>query len=282
MLWKREGEPTVQLENKVAVVTGSSQGIGKGIAARFAREGARVVLNGRHGDTLRQTAEELRQAGGTVLDIEADVTDEQEVDRLFERTLDEFGRVDILVNNAVTHVDMGEGGPFLKMQAPGWNAFMRANLGALFQCTHTAARIMAQQGIRGSIVNISTIGAARAHRYSIAYDAMKGAMDSFTRAVAVDLGPWGIRVNALRPGPIMTEKRPTWNEPRPQPNHHVPLGRFGYPEDIAWAALFLASDEAGFVTGQAFEVDGGLLAQARLPSDDEGKAIATPDNIGEY
>lgn len=119
----------------------------------------------------------------------------------------------------------------------------------------------------------------RAHRYTIAYDSLKGAIDSFTRAVAVDLGPWGIRVNALRPGPIMTEKRPTFSDPSPHPNTHVPLGRMGYPADVAWAAVFLAADDAGFVTGQTFEVDGGLLAQARLPSDDEGKEIVTPDNI---
>lgn len=119
----------------------------------------------------------------------------------------------------------------------------------------------------------------RAHRYTIAYDSLKGAIDSFTRAVAVDLGPWGIRVNALRPGPIMTEKRQTFSDPSPHPNTHVPLGRMGYPADVAWAAVFLAADDAGFVTGQTFEVDGGLLAQARLPSDDEGKEIVTPDNI---
>jgi 3-oxoacyl-[acyl-carrier protein] reductase len=165
------------------------------------------------------------------------------------------------------------------MGVDGWNAFLAANLEGLFRCTHTAATIMADQQIRGSIINISSVGAIRAHRYTIAYDTLKGAIDSFTRAVAVDLGPWGIRVNALRPGPIMTERRSNYAEPAPHPNPHVPLGRFGYPADVAWAAVFLAADDAGFVTGQVFEVDGGLLAQARLPTDDEGKAIFTPENI---
>jgi NAD(P)-dependent dehydrogenase (short-subunit alcohol dehydrogenase family) len=272
----------VLLEGKVAIVTGSSQGIGKGIALRFAQEGAAVVVTGRHADTVQETAEAIRAAGGTVLESVGDVTVAGDVDQLFQQTLERFGRVDILVNNANTSLRQGEQGPLLKMRLEGWQAYLQANLGALFSCTQSAARIMARQQIRGSIINISSIGGARAHRYTIAYDTAKGAIDSFTRATAVDLGPWGIRVNALRPGPIMTEKRPTYHLPHPQPNSHVPLGRFGYPADVAWAAVFLASDDAGFITGQAFEVDGGLLAQARLPTDDEGKEIVTPENIGEY
>jgi NAD(P)-dependent dehydrogenase (short-subunit alcohol dehydrogenase family) len=267
------------LADKVAVVTGSSQGIGKGIALRFAKEGALVVVNGRHEETVQSTANQIREAGGRCLEIVGDVTQRDSIDQLFDRTLAEFGRVDILVNNAVTHVHKGERGPFLRMSLEGWNAFMAANLEALFHGTHVAATIMADQKIGGSIINISSVGAIRAHRYTIAYDALKGAIDSFTRAVAVDLGPWGIRVNALRPGPIMTEKRAAYAEPPPHPNPHVPLGRMGYPADVAWAAVFLAADDAGFVTGQTFEVDGGLLAQARLPTDDEGKVIITPENI---
>jgi 3-oxoacyl-[acyl-carrier protein] reductase len=271
----------MQLAGKVAIVTGSGQGIGKGIALRFAREGAAVVVNARRAETVRATADEIRQGGGSALEAPADVTVEAEVEQLFARTLEAFGKVDILVNNAQTPLDAGERGPFLKMRAAGWDAYMRANLGALFYCTHRAATSMARQGIRGSIVNISTNGAVRAHRYSIAYDAMKGAMDSFTRAVAVDLGPWGIRVNAIRPGPILIERSPEFSAPRPHPRADVPLGHAGYPEDIAWAALFLASDEARFVTGQAFEVDGGLLAQGRAPCA-EGREIVTPANIGEF
>lgn len=269
------------LEGKVAVVTGSGTGIGKGIALRFAREGASVVVNSRTAANVHATAEEIRKAGGKALEVPADVTVEAEVERLFQRTLDEFGKVDILVNNAYTPLHQGEYGPFLKMKAAAWDAYMRANLGSLFYCTQAAAKIMARQGIRGSIVNISTNGASRPHRYAIAYDSAKGAMDTFTKAVAVDLGPWGIRVNAIRPGPIMTERSPHFAGPRPWPNPGVPLGRVGYPEDIAWAAVFLASDEAGFVTGQMFEVDGGLLVQGRSPCA-EGKEIITPENIGEF
>lgn len=269
------------LLGKVAVITGSGRGIGKGIALRLAREGAQVVVNGRHAEALQGTIEEIRRGGGVALAVPADVTVEAEVELLLRRTVDEFGRIDILVNNALTHFDQGERGPFLKMRSQGWEAFLVANLNALFYCTQQAARIMARQGIKGSIINISTIGAVRAHRYTIAYDAMKGAMDSFTRAVAVDLGPWGIRVNAIRPGPIMSERSPNFLGPRPHADPNVPLRHMGYPEDVAWAAVFLASDEAHYVTGQAFEVDGGLLAQARGACA-ESKEIITPENIGDF
>lgn len=270
------------LKDKVAIVTGSSQGIGKGIALRFAREGARVVLNGRSSDTLEPTATEARELGADVLAVQSDVTDPAGVETLFDQTMERHGRVDIVVNNAVTAVSQGESGPFLKMNADAWDAYMQANLGALFRCTHTAARIMARQEIRGNIINISTVGADRVHRKGIAYDSMKGAMETFTRAVAVDLAPWGIRVNGIRPGPIMVEKRPDWDDPRPHFNRHAPLGRFGYPEDIAWAAVFLASDDASYVTGNIVNVDGGLLSQLFLPTDEESGEVITPENIGDW
>ena len=270
------------LEGKVAVITGSSQGIGKGIALRMAREGASVVLNGRRSDKLEETALEARELGVDALSVQSDVTDPDGVQMLFDSTMDRHGRVDILVNNAVTALNQGESGPFLKMEPDAWDSYMKANLGALFRCTHSAARIMARQEIAGSIINISTVGADRVHRKGIAYDSMKGAMETFTRAVAVDLAPWRIRVNAIRPGAIMVEKRPDWDDPRPHFNRHAPLGRFGYPEDIAWAAVFLASDDAGYVTGHIVNVDGGLLSQLFLPTDEESGEVITPENIGEW
>lgn len=267
------------LNEKVAVITGSSRGIGKGIALRFAAEGARVVVNGRNEESVQSTAKEIRDNGGQCIEVVGDVGLSNDRDDLFSRTMSEYGRVDTLVNNAVIHVGKGERGPFLRMSLDGWNEFLAANLSCLFHCSHMAAGIMADAKHNGNIINIGSVGSVRAHRYTIAYDALKGAIDSFTRAVAVDLGPWGIRVNVLRPGPIMTERRANFSTAPLEPNPHVPLGRMGRPSDVAWAAVFLASDDASFVTGQSFEIDGGLLAQARLPSDDEGKTIATPGNI---
>lgn len=270
------------LKDKVAVVTGSSQGIGKGTALRLAREGAKIVLNGRHSETLEETAQEIRELGADVLAVQSDVTDPTGVSSLFDQTMERYGRVDILVNNAQTHVGNGEFGPFLKMNPDGWDDYMQANLGALFRCTHTAARIMARQEIHGSIINISTVGADRAHRRGIAYDSMKGAMETFTRAVAVDMAPWRIRINAIRPGAILTEKRPNWNDPRPHTFPLAPIDRYGYPEEIAWAVVFLASDDAGYVTGNIVNVDGGLLSQLFGPTDDENGPIIGPWNIGEW
>jgi NAD(P)-dependent dehydrogenase (short-subunit alcohol dehydrogenase family) len=269
------------LKDKVAVITGSSQGIGKGIAMRFVREGASVVINSRTPENVRKTAEEIRALGGIALEAPADVGVEAEAESIFERTMETFGRVDILVNNAVSYYSDRNRLPFLQLHSEDWNEFMLSNLGALFYCTQRAARIMARQGIRGSIINISSNGALRPHRLFIGYDSMKGAMDSFTKAVAVDLGPWGIRVNAIRPGRILIERSPQYNQPRPVRDPNVPLQRTGYAEDVAWAALFLASDEASFVTGQAFEVDGGLLTQGRSPCA-EFKPVVTPETIGDF
>jgi NAD(P)-dependent dehydrogenase (short-subunit alcohol dehydrogenase family) len=267
----------VLLRDKVAIVTGSSKGIGRGIAHRFAQEGAKVVVNGRGTEAVERTAGEIRDAGGTVLAVNGDVTSRVDVDRLYEETIRAFGTVDILVNNAQTPVNRGESGPFLTMSPDGWDAYVTANLGALFYCTYQAVQIMAPRR-RGSIINISSNGAARAHRRSIAYDSVKGAMDSFTRAVAVDLAPWGIRVNGIRPGLIAVDN---WEEQSEDEKNRrrsvIPLGREGFPADVAWAAVFFAADDAAYTTGQLFEVDGGLLVQGRAPIA-ELQPVATPEN----
>jgi 3-oxoacyl-[acyl-carrier protein] reductase len=155
-------------------------------------------------------------------------------------------------------------------------------MGILFYCTHQAARLMARRGVRGSIINISSNGANRVHRNLIAYDSVKGAIDTFTRAVAVDLAPWGIRVNALRPGMIAVDY---WDGLSPEEKARrieaIPIGREGRPADIAWAAVFLAADDAGFVTGQNFEVDGGMLTPGRSAQAELG-TVNTPENIGEF
>ncbi len=266
------------LRDKVAVITGSSKGIGRGIAHRFAREGAKIVVNGRGREAVERTAAEIRDAGAPVIAVVGDVTVRQDVDRLFDQTIEAFGTVDILVNNAQTPVHRGESGPFLSMTPDGWDAYVVANLGALFYCTYRAVQIMAPRR-RGSIINISSNGASRAHRYTIAYDSVKGAMDSFTKAVAVDLAPWGIRVNAIRPGLIAVDNWEDLSEAEKNRRRGViPLGREGYPADVAWAAVFFAADDAAYVTGQLFEVDGGLLVQGRAPCA-ELRPIVTPETF---
>lgn len=269
------------LTGKVAIVTGSSAGIGRGIAVRFGREGARVVVNGRHAETVNSALEEVRATGAEAIAVVADVTQEPEVDRLFDDTLRTFGTVDVLVNNAQTPMGPGSRGPFLKMTSADWDAYVTANLGALFYCTQRAAKIMCRKRA-GSIINMSTNAAMRPHRQSIAYDSVKGAMDTFTRAVAVDLAPWGVRVNGIRPGMIATT---AWQrvpeEERQRRRAAIPIGREGFPEDIAWAAVFYACDDAAYVTGQAFEVDGGLIVQGRAPCA-EINPVATPENLTDW
>jgi NAD(P)-dependent dehydrogenase (short-subunit alcohol dehydrogenase family) len=267
------------LKDKIAIVTGSGRGIGKGIALRLAQEGAKVVVNGRDAELVESTAVEIRKAGGVALEIPANLAIEDEVEQLFAKTIAEFGALDILVNNAQMRVGPGERGPFLHTTSEGWNTYVMANMGMLYYCTHRAAKIMAQKR-NGSIVNISSNGAIRAHRQSIPYDAVKGAVEGFTRAVAVDLAPWGVRVNAIRPVMIAVE---SWDRISPDERQRwretVPMGRDGRPADVAWAVVFLSSDDASFITGTMFEVDGGSLAQSRPPIAELIRPVAGPENI---
>jgi NAD(P)-dependent dehydrogenase (short-subunit alcohol dehydrogenase family) len=267
----------VLLKDKVAIVTGSSRGIGRGIALRYAQEGAKVVLCGRNED-VRTTADEVRAAGGTAHDLIADVTNYDDVQRLFDETLRVFGTVDVLVNNAQTPVE-GAGGPFLRLTREAWDSYVAKNMGALFYCTQRAGQIMAERR-KGSIINITTNATQRVHRRSIAYDSVKGAMDVFTMAVAVDLAPWGVRVNAIRPGMIWATGSDRLSAAEvARREAQIPLGRYGQPADIAWAAVFFASDDASYITGQAFQVDGGLLVQGRNPCAELAQPIVTPENI---
>lgn len=268
------------LKDKVAIVTGSSRGIGRGIALRYAQEGAKVVVCGRDAKTVKESADDIRAIGGSVLEVLADVTDYDDVQRLFDETLKAFGTVDILVNNAQTPVK-GASGPFLRLTREAWDTYVQKNMGALFYCTQRAAAVMTAKR-KGSIINISTNATQRVHRRGIAYDSVKGAMDVFTMAVAVDLAPWGVRVNAIRPGMIWatgSDKLSAAEVTRREAE--IPLGRYGQPSDIAWAAVFFAADDASYITGQAFQVDGGLLVQGRNPSAELTLPVVTPNNIDE-
>jgi NAD(P)-dependent dehydrogenase (short-subunit alcohol dehydrogenase family) len=257
-----------RLAGKVAVVTGSSRGIGRGIAERLATEGAKVVINGRHAETLDPVAMALRAAGAEVLAVAADVGIRAQVDRLFEETVAGFGGVDILVNNAASTDQKAH---ILEMDEDHWDTVLRASLKSVYLCAHRAANLMVDQGHPGSIISISSFGAARAHRCLAAYDASKGGLEAFTRAIAVDLAPFGIRANVVGPGAIQTE---THDRRGLEAARHraatVPLGRAGFPADIAGAVAFLASEDAGYITGQVLYVDGGMLAQLRSPQTDCG------------
>jgi len=256
----------MRLQGKVAIVTGSGQGIGRGIAERFAREGAAVVLNDRDEAVLHEARQALLAISNRVLAVCADVSKCSDVARLFEQSRVAFGTIDILVNNAAWASPIAH---FLEMTESFWDTVLAMNLTSMFLCSQRAARLMAEQKKPGSIINISTYGAARAQREMVAYDASKGGVEGATRAMALDLAPWRIRVNAVGPGPVGT---PSFlavfdtQEKIDRMRQAVPLERLGEPGDIAGAVLYFASDDAAFVTGQILYVDGGALAQLRPPS----------------
>ena len=246
-----------RLEGKVAIVPGAGHGIGKAIATRFAAEGARVVVDDVNEEWAQATAQEI---GGVA--VAADVSKSEDVNRLFETCVKHFGEPEVLVNNAgLIDVELH----VLEADEDWWDKVIDVNLKGEFLCALAAAKLMAPLG-RGSIINLSSGGGQRAHRGMVSYDAAKGGVDGMTRALALDLAPYGIRVNALAPGAINVMGLS--EEEAARRGETIPLGYVGAAEDMAGPAVFLASDESAYVTGVVLSVDGGLLAQQRSPQVD--------------
>jgi 3-oxoacyl-[acyl-carrier protein] reductase len=246
-----------RMQGKVAIITGAAQGIGRAIANRYAAEGAQVVVNDVNGEKVDAAVAALTQAGSVALGVVADVSDKSAVDRLFAQTVAHFGTVDVLVNNAmITNGDRH----FLEADETWWRRVIDVNLTGVFLCSQVAAQLMARKR-SGVIINFSSGGATRAHRGLSAYDASKGGIEALTRAMALDLAPYGIRVNALVPGSIDTSGMPTAiKEAR---GENIPMQRVGEADELAGPAVFLASDDASYITGHCLVVDGG---NARRPS----------------
>ena len=252
---------TGRLTDRVAVITGAARGIGYAIAHRFAQEGARVVVADIDGDGAAGAATRIVADGGVAHPQRADVGRAADVDDLVEAAVATFGGVDILVNNAG---DVTVQRHFLETDTAWWDHFVQTNLTSQFLCTRRIAPLMVEAG-GGCVINMSSGGATRAHRGMVAYDATKGGIEAMTRSLAVELAPYGIRVNALVPGLIATN--PSHLEPaaRRLRDETVPLGRGGRPDDLAGPAVFLASSDAEYVTGACLVVDGGVLVQQRSP-----------------
>jgi 3-oxoacyl-[acyl-carrier protein] reductase len=245
----------MRFSNQIVLVTGAGHGIGRAVAERFAREGARVVVN----DLAAQRANEVAQAIGGV-GMAADVSDRGRVDAMFDRIRDELGPIDVLVNNAG---DIYAARHFLDGDEAWWDHLIDVNLKGAYLCSHRAAQVMARRG-RGVILHMSSGGATRAHRGNVAYDASKGGIEAMTRAMALDLAPYGVRVNAVVPGLIRTYD--ISEEAAAERGKVVPMGRLGSPEDLAGPTVFLASEDARYITGACLVVDGGVLVQQRSPA----------------
>jgi NAD(P)-dependent dehydrogenase (short-subunit alcohol dehydrogenase family) len=247
-----------RLLNKVAIVTGSSSGNGRAIALRFAMEGANVVVNYiTHEKEAKNVAKEIEKLGSKAIVVRADVSKASDVDQLVKATIDAFGKVDILVNNAGIFLEK----PLLETTEEEWDRVIDVNLKSVFLCTKRVVPEMLKQG-KGKIINISSIDAIVAEPHTCAYCASKGGVSSLTRALALELAPKKINVNAIAPGQIDTPMIAKWlKDPEMKKSliERTPFGRIGKPEDVAAAAVFLALDETEFINGITLVVDGGWL-----------------------
>jgi dehydrogenase/reductase SDR family protein 4 len=243
------------LKNKVAIVTGASRGIGRSIAEVFVREGAQVIICGRKQETLDQVAKEI---GQRVKPIACHVGKSADIESLVAATTREFGRIDILVNNAATNIAQG---PSLEMDEGQFDKMVEINLKSTFRLMKLVAPGMCERGA-GSIINIASIAGLRPQFHSLLYSMTKAALIMMTQSYAVELGPKGVRVNAIAPGLIQTAlSEYFWkNEAlRDKQLGAQPIKHLGQPAEIAEIALTLASDQSSYMTGQTLVVDGGYL-----------------------
>ncbi len=250
--------PNLPLKGKVAIVTGGSRGIGRAIALRFAEAGADVVVASRNLGELEKVASEIEGKSRRSLAVQANIAVKSDVDSMVAGTLEKFGTVDILVNNAAINIMR----PLVDLREDGWDKVMNVDLKGYFLCTQAAAKVMMQKG-GGRIINMASTGAAKAAPGLGAYSIAKAGVVMLTRVFALELAPYKIRVNAIGPYLVKTAfSQPMWSDPNvlKATEASIPLGCLAEPEDIASVALFLASDASAHITGQTIYVDGGILA----------------------
>lgn len=242
----------MELKDKVTVVTGAGKGIGKGIALALAKEGASIIVSDIDLESCEEVVKEIEALDGKGLAVKCDVSNKAEVDTMVQATMEKFGKLDILVNNAGIYPFK----PFLEMTEEEWDKVLNVNLKSVFLCSQAAVKVM---GEGSKIVNISSIAAFVGFEGLTHYCASKGGMNGMIRALALELAPKKICVNAVAPGSIDTPgaSGASTEEIKKQTLAMIPLSRVGKPEDIANAVAFLASSKADYITGQVIIVDGG-------------------------
>ena len=251
--------PDFRLDDRVAIVTGASRGIGRSIALGLAQAGAHVALTARKQPDLDAVPHEIAGLGRRALPMAGHMGRRPDIDRLFETTLREFGRLDILVNNAATNPVFG---PLMEIEEEAWDKIMALNVkGYLFAAQRAAKPMMA--GGKGAIVNVSSTGGLRASPGLGAYSVSKAAVIMLTRVLAKELAPFGVRVNAIAPALVETRfSEALWKTPEILETYleTTPMGRTAQPEEMAGAVVYLCSDAASYVTGEVLVLDGGHLA----------------------
>jgi len=255
----------MRLKGKVSVVSGAASGIGEAVAKTFAREGAAVVIADLNEEGGNRVAGEIREAGGAAEFIRANIGRTADADAMISFAVDKFGHLDILHNNAIGAVF----GRIGEVTPEAWRKAIDLGLTCYWYCTRKALEVMVAQG-RGVIINTASVSGLGADYGLGPYNVVKSGVIALTRSVAIEYARKGIRCNCVCPGPIATPPLLKVKESRPEVfdtiAEGVPMGRFGRPEEIANAVLFLASDEASYVTGAALVADGGLMAHTGLPS----------------